>query len=105
MLVDNRAAGRGSGKIPSGGRITHAVCGSAHCIHVLIDRLLTNLINNGADPPSRLMQPHHERWEIESAYFALRHTLLKGHMLRSKDLAGATQEMWDLLVPYQPCDR
>lgn len=64
-------------------------------------RLLTNLTDHRADPASRLVQLYHERWEIESAYFALRHTLLKGRVLRSKDPVGVTQEMWGLLALYQ----
>jgi hypothetical protein len=39
--------------------------------------------------------------QIESAYYALRHTLLRGRVLRSKDPAGIQQEMWALLVLYQ----
>jgi hypothetical protein len=48
-----------------------------------------------------LIRLYHERWEIESAYYALRHTLLHGRVLRSKDPAGVEQEMWALLVLYQ----
>src|SRR5207244_4304833 len=44
---------------------------------------------------------YHERWEIESAYFALRHTLLNGHVLRSGDRPGLEQETWALLMLYQ----
>ena len=39
--------------------------------------------------------------EIESAYFALRHTLLGGHVLRSGDRPGLEQETWALLTLYQ----
>jgi hypothetical protein len=42
-------------------------------------------------------RPH----EIESAYFALRHTLLGGHVLRSGDRPGLEQETWALLTLYQ----
>ena len=42
-------------------------------------------------------RPH----EIESAYFALRHTLLNGHVLRSGDRPGLEQETWALLTLYQ----
>jgi hypothetical protein len=41
------------------------------------------------------------RWEIETAYLALRHTLLAGHVLRSGDRAGVEQEVWALLTLYQ----
>jgi hypothetical protein len=39
--------------------------------------------------------------EIEVAYLALRHTLLGGYVLRSRDRAGAEQELWALLTVYQ----
>ena len=35
------------------------------------------------------------------AYLALRHTLLGGYVLRSRDRAGAEQELWALLAVYQ----
>ena len=43
----------------------------------------------------------HERWEIEPAYFALRHTRLDSHVLRSGDRPGLEQETWALLTLYQ----
>jgi hypothetical protein len=42
-------------------------------------------------------RPH----EIETAYLALRHTLPGGYVLRSRDRAGAEQELWALLTVYQ----
>lgn len=39
--------------------------------------------------------------QIESAFYALRHTLLAGRVLRSKDPVGIEQEMWALLTLYQ----
>jgi Insertion element 4 transposase N-terminal/Transposase DDE domain len=64
-------------------------------------RLVTTLLDHRADPAGTLIALYHERWEVESAYFALRHTLLKGRVLRSKDPAGIEQEMWALLLLYQ----
>lgn len=64
-------------------------------------RLLTTLTDHRTDPAFRLVHLYHERWEVESAYLALRHTLLKGRVLRSKDPVGVTQEMWGLLTLYQ----
>lgn len=64
-------------------------------------RLVTSLLDHRSDPAAALVRLYHERWEIESAYYALRHTLLKGRVLRSKDPAGIEQEMWALLVVYQ----
>ena len=48
-----------------------------------------------------MVRLYHERWEIESAYFALRHTLLDGHVLRSGDRPGLEQETWALLILCQ----
>jgi hypothetical protein len=42
-------------------------------------------------PASVLIHLCHERWEIESAYLALRHTMHGGHVLRSGDRAGVEQ--------------
>jgi hypothetical protein len=57
-------------------------------------RLVTTLCDHRTDPASALVRLYHERWEIESAYYALRHTLLKGGVLRSNDPASIEQEMW-----------
>jgi Insertion element 4 transposase N-terminal/Transposase DDE domain len=64
-------------------------------------RLLTTLTDYRTDPAATLIRLYHERWEIESAFFALRHTLLDGRVLRSKDPVGVEQEMWALLALYQ----
>ena len=64
-------------------------------------RLITTLLDHGSYPAGTLVQLYHERWEIESAYLALRHTLLNGHVLRSGDRPGLEQETWALLTLYQ----
>jgi hypothetical protein len=64
-------------------------------------RLLTTLTDHRTDPAPVLIKLFHERWEIESAYFALRHTLLNGRVLRSGDRFGIAQEVWGLLALYQ----
>jgi hypothetical protein len=64
-------------------------------------RLITTLLDHHRYPASALVQLYHERWEIESAYLALRHTLLDGHVLRSGDQPGLEQEIWALLTLYQ----
>ena len=51
-------------------------------------RLITTLLDHHCFPASDLVGLYHERWEIESAYLALRHTLLNGHVLRSGDRPG-----------------
>ena len=52
-------------------------------------------------PAGELVRLYHERREIEVAYLALRHTLLGGYVLRSRDRPGAEQELWALLTVYQ----
>jgi hypothetical protein len=64
-------------------------------------RLATTLLDHRAHPAGALMSLYHERWEHEVAYLALRHTLLRGRILRSGDPAGLQQEMWALLALYQ----
>ena len=64
-------------------------------------RLATTLLDHRAHPAAALVSLYHERWEHEVTYLALRHTLLKGRVLRSADPAGLKQEMWALLALYQ----
>jgi hypothetical protein len=64
-------------------------------------RLITTLLDHRRFPAPVVVRLYHERWEIESAYFALRHTLLNGHVLRSGDRPGLEQETWALLTLYQ----
>ena len=64
-------------------------------------RLITTLMDHCRFPAAAVVRLYHERWEIESAYFALRHTLLDGHVLRSGDRPGLEQETWALLTLYQ----
>ncbi len=64
-------------------------------------RLITTLTDHHRYPAPALVRLYHERWEIESAYYALRHTLLDGHVLRSGDRSGLEQETWALLTLYQ----
>jgi hypothetical protein len=63
--------------------------------------LITTLTDYRRYPAAALVRPCHERWEIESAYLALRHTLLGGHVLRSGDRPGVEQEVWAMLTLYQ----
>jgi Insertion element 4 transposase N-terminal/Transposase DDE domain len=64
-------------------------------------RLITTLLDWRRYPARELIRLYHERREIEVAYLALRHTLLGGYVLRSRDRAGAEQELWALLAVYQ----
>ncbi|HEY8985042.1 MAG TPA: transposase [Streptomyces sp.] len=64
-------------------------------------RLATTLTCANRYPAARLAALYHERWEHESAYYALRHTLAQGRPLRSGDPVGVEQEMWAQLALYQ----
>jgi hypothetical protein len=64
-------------------------------------RFATTLPDHRAHPAQALIAVYHERWEHETAYLALRHTLLHGRILRSGSPAGLEQEMWALLAVYQ----
>jgi hypothetical protein len=64
-------------------------------------RLITTLLDWRRYPAGELVRLYHERWEIEVTYLALRHTLLKGLVLRSGDRPGAEQELWAALAVYQ----
>jgi transposase IS4-like protein/DDE family transposase len=64
-------------------------------------RLITTLLDHRSDPAPALLALYHERWEIETAYLAIRHTLLDGRVLRSKDPVALAQEMWAILTIYQ----
>jgi Insertion element 4 transposase N-terminal/Transposase DDE domain len=64
-------------------------------------RLITTLLDWRRYPAGELVRLYHERWEIEVAYLALRHSLLGGYVLRSRDRVGAEQELWALLAVYQ----
>jgi len=64
-------------------------------------RLITTLTDHRRFPALELARLYHQRREIESAYYALRCTLLNGHVLRSGDRSGLEQEIWALLTLYQ----
>jgi hypothetical protein len=68
-------------------------------------RLATTLRDHRRYPAAALIRLYHERWEHETAYLALRHTLLQGRVLRSGDPAGLEQEIWALLALYQALRR
>ena len=64
-------------------------------------RLITTLTDHRRHPADTLIRLYHEQWEIESAYLALRCTLLDGRVLHSGDRPGAEQELWAPLTLYQ----
>lgn len=63
--------------------------------------LITTLTCHRTDPAGQLLALYHERWEIETTFLALRHTLCGRQVLRSGDPDGITQEMWAHLTVYQ----
>ncbi|MEU1568292.1 hypothetical protein ABZ504_49725 [Streptomyces mirabilis] len=56
-------------------------------------RLVTTPTDARRYPAPALVALYHQRWEHESAYFALRHTITDGRVLRSGDPLGVEQEM------------
>lgn len=63
--------------------------------------LITTLTCHRTDPARQLLALYHERWEIETTFLALRHTLCGRPVLRSGDPDGIAQEMWAHLCVYQ----
>ncbi|WP_216915554.1 transposase domain-containing protein [Nocardia noduli] len=63
--------------------------------------LVTTLNDARRYPAATLVGLYHQRSEHESAYYALRHTIMAGRVLRSGDPVGVEQEMWALLSLYQ----
>ena len=62
---------------------------------------LTTLLDPAACPAGEIAALYHERWEIETAYFELKSTILGGRVLRARTPAGVDQEVYALLVTYQ----
>ena len=64
-------------------------------------RLITTLADHARYPAGEIVAPCHERWEIETAYFELKSTILGGRVLRARTPDGVDQEVYALLVTYQ----
>jgi hypothetical protein len=64
-------------------------------------RLVTTLADPGRYPAAEIAGLYHERWEVESAYFELKSTILGGRVLRARTPGGIDQEVYALLVTYQ----
>jgi hypothetical protein len=63
-------------------------------------RLVTSVLDPDV-PAVELVGLYHERWEIETAFAALKTTSLGGRVLRSRTPTGVSQEVYALLVTYQ----
>jgi Transposase DDE domain/Insertion element 4 transposase N-terminal len=64
-------------------------------------RLATTLLDARQHPACELVTLYHQRWEIESAYFEIKKTMLGRRVLRARTLPGITQEIYALLTVYQ----
>jgi transposase IS4-like protein/DDE family transposase len=64
-------------------------------------RLATTLLDPRQHPAFELVKLYHQRWEIESAYFEIKKTMLGRRVLRARTLPGITQEIYALLTVYQ----
>ena len=63
-------------------------------------RLITTVLDP-ACPPEEIVALYHQRWEIETAYFELKSTILGGRVLRARTPPGVDQEIYALLITYQ----
>jgi hypothetical protein len=63
-------------------------------------RLITTVLDP-ACPPEQIVALYHQRWEIETAYFELKSTILGGRVLRARTPSGTQQEIYALLITYQ----
>jgi hypothetical protein len=64
-------------------------------------RLATTLLDPHLHPAFELVRLYHERWEVESAYFEIKKTMLGRRVLRSRTWPGIAQEIYALLSTYQ----
>ncbi|MFE4422356.1 hypothetical protein [Streptomyces sp. NPDC056817] len=63
--------------------------------------MATTLLDPHRYPAFELVRLYHERWEVESAYFAVKNSLLGRRVLRSRTLPDTAQEIYALLTGYQ----
>jgi Insertion element 4 transposase N-terminal/Transposase DDE domain len=69
--------------------------------HTGIYHLATTLLDPCRYPAFDLVKLYHERWEVESAYFAIKKTMLGRRVLRARTMSGIAQEIYALLIVYQ----
>jgi hypothetical protein len=69
--------------------------------HTGVYRLATTLLDHRRHPASGLVTLYHERWEIESAFFAIKKSMLGRRVLRSSHPSSIAQEIYALLTAYQ----
>lgn len=68
-------------------------------------RLATTFLDHRRHPAAELVTLYHEHWEIESAFYSLRHTLQAGLAPRPQDPVAVQQELWAHLAVYQALRR
>ena len=64
-------------------------------------RLATTLLDARRYPAFELVKQYHERWEVESAFFAIKKSMLGRRVLRARTVSGIAQEVYALLTAYQ----
>ena len=64
-------------------------------------RLVTTLLDPDRYPAGEIAALYRERWEVESASFELKSTILGGRVLRARTPGGIDQEVYALLVTCQ----
>ncbi|GAB2941641.1 IS4 family transposase [Streptomyces mayteni] len=64
-------------------------------------RLATTLLDAHRHPASDLIRLYHERWEVESTYYAIKKSMLGRRVLRARTPPGIAQEIYALLSVYQ----
>lgn len=69
--------------------------------HTGVYRLATTLLDHRRYPAFELVTLYHERWEVESAFFAIKKSMLGRRVLRARTMAGIAQEVYALLTTYQ----
>ncbi|WP_328890708.1 IS4 family transposase [Streptomyces sp. NBC_00316] len=69
--------------------------------HTGVYRLATTLLDHRRYPAFELVKLYHQRWEVESTYFAIKKSMLGRRVLRARTMAGIAQEVYALLTAYQ----
>jgi len=64
-------------------------------------RLATTLLDHRHHRAFDLVTLYHERWEVETAYFAIKKSMLGRRVLRARTMSGIAQEIYALLTVYQ----
>lgn len=64
-------------------------------------RLISSLLDDRRYPAGELIDLYHQRWEIETTYYSIKHSMLDGRVLRSQRADDIEQETWALLTVYQ----